>query len=134
MIKATFKRSTIEHQALSYALKVTIVPDNSEGLEYPHKLFIMQVSTPTMISGDTKDFFINVATPVDIEEIPEDSPDLSNDIPYYRTNEITLWFRCLEDLERTKNTIDADIAHFIKTYAVLNNENEFKTIEEKTYG
>lgn len=80
---------------------------------------------------DTVDRFIHVATPLDFDEVPEDEPDLSNDIPYYRTDDVVIWFRSLIDLNKTKLDFEDDINTLVRTYESLDN---LEVTETKTYG
>jgi len=60
------------------------------------KIFVWQRSSIPE-SEDFKDIFIGVATPVDIDDIPVDTPDTEDEMPYYRTDVVELWFRNYED-------------------------------------
>lgn len=69
--------------------------------------------------GNSVDEFIHIASPLDIEEVPENAPDLANGMPYYRTDEVTLWFRNAEDLELAKKQIAEDVSTLVKTLVIL---------------
>lgn len=62
------------------------------------KVFVWQ-RNGILDTQDSEDLFVGVATPVDIEEIPEDTPDIANEMPYYRTNQVEVWFRTYDDFE-----------------------------------
>jgi len=90
---------------VEHGLRITATA-STEGMAT--KIFIWQRdSIPE--SDDFKDIFIGVATPVDIDDIPEDTPNLEGEMPYYRTNVVELWFRNYEDFvfysERIQNRI-----------------------------
>ena len=104
-----------EHNPIyNYALKAEVV--SSEG--YPDHIFVFQRSTENN-EGDSKDEFIQIASPLDAEELPENAPDLLHGMPYYRAKEVTLWFRTMEDLELAKDKMREDIKVLVKTYNVL---------------
>jgi hypothetical protein len=112
----------------SIELKLTRTPDELEdfqsyqmivevvnAVDISEKIFVMQRALPESPSPpgtplpDPIDRFVSVADPVDLEEYPEDSPDLENEIPYYRVNEVTLEFRSLDDLLQTWEYIQEDV-------------------------
>jgi hypothetical protein len=59
---------------------------------------------------DSEDIFVGVATPVDIEEIPETTPDVANEMPYYRTAVVEVWFRTYTDFEFYSTRIQTRIS------------------------
>lgn len=116
-------------QVYAYALKV----DVTSATDMPQKIFVFQRGEKRTNSGEFIDSFMNIASPVDMDNVPEDEPSLEDNIPYYRKSSVTLYFRCLEDLEDTKNDIDDDIATLVRTYRILQDFDNFKLLEEKTY-
>lgn len=108
----------------AYALKVEIV----QAVGISDHLFIFQRS-PENNEGDSVDTFIQIASPLDIEEVPENAPDLQKGMPYYRTKEVTLWFRTMEDLNLAKRKIRDDLQTLTLTYEVLNGDICKKEIE-----
>ena len=111
----------------AYSLKVEIL----EASGISDHLFVFQRS-PDNNEGDSVDTFIQIAAPLEIEEVPENAPDPQHGMPYYRAKEVTLWFRTLEDLKLAKNKIRDDLETLVRTYEVLNNDIYKKEIE--TYG
>lgn len=96
---------------------------------YPDHLFVFQRS-PQNNEGDSVDTFIQIASPLDVEEIPENAPDLQNNMPYYRAKKVELWFRNMEDLELAKKKIDDDLQTLVLTYNVLNGQQDKEEIEK----
>lgn len=116
-----------EHPAIyAYALKAEV----TAATIYPEHLFVFQRS-PSTPAGDAVDSFIQIASPLDIEEIPVNAPNLQEGMPYYRAKEVTLWFRNIEDLKLAKEKMKADIAVLTTTYDILNGELDNQ--EEVTY-
>ena len=114
-----------EHDPIyGYALKVEIV----EATGISDHLFVFQRS-PDNNEGDAVDTFIQIAAPLEIEEVPENAPDPQHGMPYYRAKEVTLWFRTLEDLMLAKNKMRDDFTTLVKTYEVLNSDVYKKEIE-----
>lgn len=117
------------HPAIyAYALTVEIV----NAVEYPDHLFVFHRS-PENNEGDSVDEFIQIASPAEIEEVPEDAPRPEENMPYYRTKEVTLWFRTMEDLELAKRKIKDDLQTLVLTYDVLADDPDMKE-EIETYG
>lgn len=111
----------------AHALKVEVI----SAIGYPDHIFVFHRNKANT-DGDYVDEFTQVASPLEIEEIPEDAPDLQNGMPYYRAKEVTVWFRNLDDLELAKSRIKADIRDFAFTYDVITGD--LKDQEEETYG
>ena len=82
-----------------------------------------------IIEGDAVDTFIQIASPLEVDEVPENAPDLQNNMPYYRTDKVVLWFRNMEDLELAKNKIKDDLQTLVLTYKVLNGSADKEEIE-----
>lgn len=111
----------------AYALKVEVI----NAIGYPEHLFVFQRSKANE-NGDWVDEFIQIASPLDIEETPENAPKLDDNMPYYRTKEVVLWFRTMEDLKLAKAKIKDDLKVLTTTYDIL--EQGFDAQEEETYG
>ena len=124
-----YQTPTQRSQVYGYALRVKVT--ESEGI--PTKIFVYQRGEHRINSGNYIDRFINIASPVDMDNVPEDEPMLDSGIPYYRTDEVILYFRCLEDLVESKNDIDADISHLIETYKQFSEMENFELTETKIY-
>lgn len=93
----------------SYAMRVEVIA----ATEVPTKIFVFQRGIPPAVAGNPPgtpvDHFVKIATTVDIEEFPEDSPDLDREVPYYRLAAVTLLFRSLTDLQETWDYIQQDV-------------------------
>lgn len=109
----------------AYALRVSII--NAIGC--PDHLFVFQ-RTPKNNEGDAVDEFIQIASPLETEEVPEDAPDFDNNMPYYRAKEVVLWFRNMEDLELGKNKIKEDLQTLVQTYKLLDGEQDKEEVEK----
>ena len=117
-----------QHPAIyAYALKVEILSSDV----CSDKLFLFQRSKEGL-DDSWVDEFIQIASPLDIEEVPEDAPDLANNMPYFRKKEVTVWFRCVEDMKLAKEKIKSDLQTLAHTYETLSDG--FDTQEEETYG
>ena len=111
----------------AYALKAEV----TSATDFPDHLFVFQ-RTPENNEGDWVDTFIQIASPLEVEEVPEDAPDLQNGMPYYRAKEVTLWFRTAEDVKLAKAKMDDDLRTLKATYDALNGAPDTEEIE--TYG
>jgi len=111
----------------SYDLKVVVT--NAVGMS--DKIFVFQRTVNNPSDAQEEDRFICIADPVDLEEFPEDSPDIGNDMPYYRLSQVTLRFRDMVTLEETKELIELDIQQLVYSINVASTVTLF---EEVTYG
>ena len=71
------------------------------------------VPVPGEDAEDVDDSFVCLADPVDLEEYPVDTPDLANEMPYFRVKDITLRFRSMEILEETMALLADDIQNLV---------------------
>jgi len=127
-IKYSGPESEVE-QLQGYSLKVEVV----EAVDMPSKIFVFQRWVPSATdpeSNNLGDKFISVADPVDLEEYPEDAPDLENDIPYYRTDSVILHFRSMSELAEVRGLLGDDFAALVKAMQQLE---EFPVAEEVVY-
>lgn len=111
----------------AYALKVEIC----KATVLSDHVFVFQRS-PENNEGEATDNFIQIASPLELEEVPEDAPDLQNGMPYYRSKSVLLWFRNMEDLELAKRKIDDDLQTLVLTYKTINGKPDKEEI--KNYG
>ena len=147
-LEVTYTQSETKDGLYAYALHVEVVlpedsndsNDSNDGNDaWDWNIFVFRRSTPTMnpygqTDGLVDDEFFNVATPVDMYDIPPDEPDICHGMPYYRTSEIDLWFRNGHDVRQAKADIDADIADLCSLCDTLSNPEGFKHEETKTHG
>lgn len=68
-------------------------------------------------NGD--DMFVGVAAPSDLEEIPEHSPDIKNEMPYYRSNTVELWFRNVADFLYYRTLIQQHVEELVTKVNML---------------
>jgi len=111
----------------SYDLKVEVV----SATDMPTKIFVMQHGVPSdAFPNDPIDRFVCIADPVDLEEFPEDVPDLAHEMPYFRVSVITLRFRSPEILEEVKDLIAVDLQQLVDSLKAAESLN---LTEEETY-
>jgi len=140
-IQLTTKLSETKDGLYAYALHVSaksLLLEGTEGSEAAAPIFVFRRSTPTMNPGgqtdrEVDDEFFNVATPVDMYDIPEGEPDIANGMPYYRDSHLELWFRNLEDALRAKDEIRRDVASLAKLWDNISDEETFKQEETEVY-
>ena len=117
-IRVRFNESAEHRGGFDYALIVEIVEAN----DLPRKIFVYH-QMPAGIDGNTFSEFDHIATPVDIQEIPEDAA--SELVPWYRTDKCTIWCRSLSDVNMAKKMFTEDIAAFHRNYIELSSEENF---------
>jgi hypothetical protein len=95
----------------SYDLRVEI----QTATDMPKEVLVMHrgVAPALRPDDDLTDLFQCVADPVDLEEFPTTAPDLTNEMPYYRVDDITLRFRSMGELEDVRKWIDADLKDLV---------------------
>ena len=97
----------------AYLMRVEVIAAE----DVSDKIFVMQRSLSAVVDGapppDPIDRFVSVADPVDLEQYPEDAPDLEHEIPFYRTNSVDLLFRSLVELQDTWTDIQEDVQGMI---------------------
>ena len=97
----------------SYLMRVEVIAAE----EVSDKIFIMQRSLSPATQDeplpDPIDRFSSIASPVDLEQSPEDAPDLEHEIPFYRTKSVDLLFRSLMELQDTWTDIQEDVRGLI---------------------
>ena len=129
-IKVKYYRSPSHNSKIyGYALKVKV----EEAESMPSKIFVFQRGQKQTNDGTIEDHFINIGSPMDLANVPEDEPLLDSGIPYYRLDEVTLYFRNLDDLMETKNDISGDIFNLVQTYKYLENIDDFEELDTKIY-
>ena len=121
-LKVRFTQSPERRDVFEYALRAEVV--SAEGIS--PKIFVYH-QMPTGLDGNTFAEFDHVATPVDIQEIPEDAA--TDIVPWYRTNKVTVWLRNASDLDTVKQLLMNDISWLQKAYSHLSSENDF-TVQE----
>lgn len=144
-IEVTYRQSETKDGLYAYALHVEAraVPDDSndsnDSNDVDANIFVFRRSTPTMnpygvTDAVVDDEFFNVATPVDMYDIPAKKPDVENGMPYFRDSKVELWFRNYEDVLRAKREMSEDIASLVRLWDNINDEAAFKYGETRTYG
>ena len=121
-LKVRFTQSPERRDVFEYALRAEVV--SAEGIS--PKIFVYH-QMPKGLDGNTFAEFDHVATPVDMQEIPEDAA--TDIVPWYRTNKVTVWLRNASDLDTAKQLLVNDISWLQKAYNHLSSENDF-TVQE----
>lgn len=127
-LTAQFNQTTQNTGLQAYLLEVVCT-----GVNMPSEVFVFQRgAAPAPAAGETvRDFFVCIADPVDLEEIPATAPNLSQEIPYYRLNRVQLAFRTIDDLNECKGQIQQDLSDLTKT---VNELPVLSAQETQTYG
>ena len=123
-----YYRTQIQPGLQSYDLRVEV----ESATDMPEKIFILQKGAPPApVAGAVEDErFVCIADPVDLEEIPEDTPDLNNEMPYFRVSDITLRFRSMDVLEETQGLIAVDLQQLVNSLKAAAN---MELTEGETY-
>ena len=117
-LKVRFSQSPDARGVFEYALKAEVVL--AEGI--PSKIFVYHQS-PSGIEGNTFAEFSHIATPLDLQEVPEDAA--SETVPWYRSDKCTIWVRNVSDLVTAKQLMIDDISALRNGFEVLNSEENF---------
>lgn len=132
-VSVEYSQTSTKDGLYAYALHVDVRSDDSDC-----HVFVYQRQTPRMDpfgknGGVRDDVYVNVATPVDMVDIPCDEPDIDHGMPYYRSSTLDLWFRNLEDLERAKREIDADIDSLVRLMNQFDKPKDFVHTEVREH-
>ena len=109
--------TTIPHPQ-AYQLDVVV----SASTNVSKNIFVFRKKVPSVTdvqSNQSQEDFISIADPVDLEEFPDNAPDMTNEIPYFRLDHVSLRFRCAEDLDNTQTLIEQDIQHLVDSLNIL---------------
>lgn len=117
-IRVRFSQTPERRNVFSYALRVEVL--FASGIS--PKIFVFHQS-PAGANGNMFAEFDHVASPLDMQEIPEDAA--SETVPWYRTDKVTAWFRNVSDMEMAKQMMADDISALQREYGVLSSENEY---------
>lgn len=110
-----------------YPLRIETV----DAIDMPAEIFVFQRTVESAMNDCNADEFNRIASPDDLEEYPVSVPDPVSEQPYYRTNTVTLYFRCIKDLRETRDLIDTQVSGLVRTLNILA---DTPIMEEKTYG
>ena len=129
-IKVRYSRQEKVDAVQAYILKVEVL----EATDMTKNIFVFQRRVKSVMDSEANalgDMFVSIASPVSIEEFPEDIADPANDMPYYRLAAVTLLFRSMAELEETKDLIDLDIQKLVDS---LKAEAIIIPMEDVVYG
>lgn len=118
-LRVRFSQSAVRRNVFNYALKVEVC--SASGIS--RKIFVYH-QMPKGCEGNSFSEFDHVATPVDLQEIPEDAA--SDIVPWYRTDACEVWFRNAKDMELAKRMFVDDIALLRNDYDLLNSGVNFE--------
>lgn len=132
-IDAVFRRTGNRPGRLAYGLSVEV--ESSEGM--PPEVFVYHRSAPQLASGlpwDGKvvETFQNVATPVEMFEVPAES-EAPAGAPYVRSRSMKAVFRNVFDMDRAADGISEDLAALVKSWENVAGEESYDIVERKTY-
>jgi len=116
-LKVTYEYTDPANNIQGYKLKATAV-----GTGMSSKVFVCQRRVPSATDSEYNelpDEFVSLADPVDLEQYPEDEPNLGDNIPYYRVDSITLVFRSAPELEEVRLLLDEDIQHLLTSLEAM---------------
>jgi len=127
-ITVQYHKSTPRNTLFGYALRVLV----TNAVEMSPDVFVFQRgAAPAPAAGEVvQDQFLAIADPVDLDEIPANVPDIANEIPYYRLNEVTLTFRSMTELEETRRMISEDLELLVRS---VNAMDDFELTDTVTY-
>ncbi len=120
-MKLIIQKRTVNYsqalQSYSCDLEITVAEDIT------NKCFVVQrITSPALVSTDT---FVAVATPVQLEDFPEDSP--APDSSYFRTSKIALVAASSSYLEEIINQIVTELGQLVDNMLKLNALSEVTT-------
>ena len=112
-LRMTRLEDTYDGDLQIYGMRVEV----TNAIDISDKIFVVQtgVRQAIRINPNTvpSNIFVKVANPLDMEEIPEDQPDLPEEMPYFRVNTIDLNFYDLTSLNETWDFIQEDVAGMV---------------------
>lgn len=109
--------SPLDSRLVDRGLKVQII----SATDMEKEVFVWQRASTRPDGSQGKDMFIGVATPSDLDDIPALAPDLANEMPYYRTSEVELWFRNDYDFDKYRKLVQSHIKDLVKKLNMLAN-------------
>lgn len=117
-LSVRFSQTAVRRGVYDYALKVEV----SSAIGIPRKVFVFH-QMPSGPDGNTFAQFAHVASPVDLQEYPEDAASAT--VPWYRTDKCVIWCRCADDLALAKQMFVDDIAQLKRAYENLSSDENF---------
>lgn len=131
-VRYYYHKDVVEDTLLNplYAYNLRVVVTNA--INMPKEIFVYHRGVfPATgdASAEASDGFSHIATPLDLEEIPVNAPDMINEVPYFRTDMVQLSFRNIQDLKLTKEMINGDIILLVRALNQELTEMEEKVID-----
>ena len=118
--------STAKREGI-YGYRLSVEAVGSIGM--PYKIFVYRRGQPRLNGGEFTDEFVNVASPSDIEETPEDAPVMESGMQYFRMPSVSLMLRNHDDLELAKSEIMADVDALVLSYKIIGSSGLNDTVE-----
>lgn len=97
--------SPSDSQLVDRGLKVEV----TGAVGMPEEIFMWRRVPDGPTAKSTGDQFVGVATPSDLEDVPANTPDILNEMPYYRTKDVELWFRNDADFSKYREMLQRHI-------------------------
>lgn len=115
----------------SYGLLVEVI----SGTEMATKIFVVRRGVRSATDSEVDepselDEFQWIASPLELDQFPEDDPNLAAGIPYYRVDSIRFSFRSVGELAETLDLIKGDISKLVRSMQL---ETEISDVEVVTY-
>jgi hypothetical protein len=114
---------------VGYPMRVVV----TNAVDMPKAVFVFQRQVlQAMQSAESapQDFFIRIADPNALEEYPTTPPGPDAENPYYRLEEVTLFFGSQAELEDAKDLMDTALRSLV---LALRSETNMADMEEVTY-
>jgi len=123
-VTVQYSTDAVTEGVSSYPLRVAVTAAE----EMSNRIFVMQ-SDPDAVEGDLSDsIFVKIATPLDLEEYPDDTPDPTTENPYYRIAEIILYFHAWDLLQEAKTLIHDAIVQLVAELKIAGNLSETEEV------
>lgn len=126
-LRVRFSQTEERRDIFCLALKVEV----TRAQAMTPKIFVYHQS-PVGPLGNTYSEFDHVASPVDLHEIPEDQS--TERVPYYRSDKVVVWFRCMDDLVNAKQMFVDDIGALQRSVGLLTGDNNFTNQSDVDFG
>ena len=115
-ITVVYSQSPSQREFYAFALKAEV----TAAVGMPTEIFMFQRGVKAADGHiPEKDNYTCVCDPQDLYEIPAFCPDLTEEIPYYRTASVELWFRNTEDRDECQAWLIEDIQQLVTSLNAL---------------
>lgn len=128
----TIRYYTNEETSNEQSYPMRVVADSATDM--PTEIFVFQRRVDAAMDpeeNDLGDLFVKIADAIDLEDYPTSPPASVEENPYYRVDEVTLYFRSYDELVETKTLMAACISKLVDSLKLADNLAE---MDEVTYG